>query len=151
MAVDCDDLLVIADVSVSAHPADDVAQSVDLNLVEPDLLHLCLDAGDDFLLLRALARVGNHRSEKPRKVTAVSFCCLFDLFVIETHVHTLHKTICVHLLNLLLTLPHFCLSGQPSVADKLFFSGLDAVGTIPDDPSEIIRIGIPLCREDQNL
>ena len=96
MTVDCNNLLVIADISVSAHPADDVAQSVDLNLVEPDLLHLCLDAGDDFLLLRALARVGNHRPEKPRKVAAVSFCCLFDLFVIETHVHTLHKTICVH-------------------------------------------------------
>ena len=58
MGVDGDDLVALA------HPADDVAQAVDLHLVVAQLLHLGLDAGHDFLLLAALAGVGDHRPQE---------------------------------------------------------------------------------------
>ena len=48
VGVDGDDLVAVA------HPADDVAKAVDLHLVEAQLLHLGLDAGNDLALLAGL-------------------------------------------------------------------------------------------------
>ena len=51
VGVDGDDLVALA------HPADDVAQAVDLDLVKAELLHLGLDAGHDLALLAGLGGV----------------------------------------------------------------------------------------------
>ena len=83
MGVDGDDLLALA------HPADDVAQAVDLHLVEAQLLHFSFDAQDDFLLLAALAGMGDHIPQKPGHIGLVAFGCRFDRFKI--HNFALHQ------------------------------------------------------------
>ena len=50
VGVEGDDARALAD------PPDDVAQTVNADLVEPDLLHLLLDDGDDLLLLGGKGR-----------------------------------------------------------------------------------------------
>src|SRR5699024_4407273 len=67
VGVDGDDLLAVA------HPADDVAQAVDLYLVIAQLLHLGLDAHDHFFLLAALAGVGDHG---PQEAAHIRFIAL---------------------------------------------------------------------------
>ena len=47
-----------------ADPADDVAQAVNANLVEADLLHLLLDDGDDLLLLGGEGRGADQVGEE---------------------------------------------------------------------------------------
>ena len=77
VGVDGDDLLALA------HPADDVAQAVDLHLVIAQLFHFGLDAHDHFLLLAALAGVGDHVPQEPAHVRLVALGGLFDRF--EVH------------------------------------------------------------------
>ena len=77
VGVDGDDLLAVA------HPADDVAEAVHLDLVVAQLLHLGLDAGDDFLFLAALARVRDHRAQKRAHVGLVALGGGFDLFKVH--------------------------------------------------------------------
>ena len=77
VGVDGDDLVALA------HPADDVAQAVDLHLVEAQLLHLGLDAHDDFLLLTALAGVGDHIPQETGHIGLVALCCSLDRFKIH--------------------------------------------------------------------
>ena len=58
VGVDGDDLLAIA------HPADDVAETVDLHLVIAQMLHLSLDAVDDLALFAAFTGVRDHSRRK---------------------------------------------------------------------------------------
>ena len=77
VGVDGNDLLALA------HPADDVAQAVDLDLVIAQLLHLGLDAHDHFLLLAALAGMGDHVPQEPAHVRLIALCRFLDRF--EVH------------------------------------------------------------------
>ena len=77
VGVDGDDFLA------AAHPANDVAQTVDLHLVITQLFHFGLNAHDHFLLLAALARVGDHVPEKPAHVRLIILGGFFDHF--EVH------------------------------------------------------------------
>ena len=77
VGVDGDDLLAVA------HPADDVAEAVDLDLVIAELFHLGLDAGHYFFFLAALARVGDHGAKESAHIGLVSLGGGFDLF--EVH------------------------------------------------------------------
>ena len=58
MAVDGDDLVALA------HPADDVAQLIELNLIIAQRLQLLGDALDDALLLAGLGRNGDHVAQE---------------------------------------------------------------------------------------
>src|SRR5699024_1717974 len=78
VGVDGDDLLAVT------HPADDVAQAVDLYLVEAQLLHLGLNAHDNFLLLTALAGMGDHSPQKAAHIRLVALCCLLDRLKIHS-------------------------------------------------------------------
>ena len=82
MGVEGDDLVAVA------HPADDVAQAVDLHLVIAQLLHLRLDAVDNLLLLTALAGVRDHLSQEPGHVGLIALGRRFDRFKI--HIADLH-------------------------------------------------------------
>ena len=82
VGVDGDDLLALA------HPADDVAQAVDLDLVEAQPLHLGLDAKDHFLLLAALAGMGDHVPQEPGHLRLVPLRRRLDL--LEIHDADLH-------------------------------------------------------------
>ena len=77
VGVEGDDLVALA------HPADDVAQAVYLHRVVAQLLHLGLDAGHHFLLLAALAGVGDHRPQEAGHIGLVALGCLLDLLVIH--------------------------------------------------------------------
>ena len=77
MGVNGDDLIA------GAHPADDVAQAVDLNFVVAQLFHLPLDAGDNFLLLTALAGIGDHFPQEAGHVGLIAFSGGFDLLKIQ--------------------------------------------------------------------
>src|SRR5699024_10361976 len=72
VGVDGDDLLTLA------HPADDVAEAVDLHLVVAQLLHLLGDALDHALLPAALAGNGDHVPQKAGHVRAVALGSLLD-------------------------------------------------------------------------
>ena len=82
VGVEGDDLVAVA------HPADDVAQAVDLHLVIAQLLHLRLDAVDNLLLLTALAGVRDHLSQEPGHVGLIALGRRFDRFKI--HIADLH-------------------------------------------------------------
>ena len=82
VGVEGDDLVAVA------HPADDVAQAVDLHLVVAQLLHLRLDAVDDVLFLAALAGVGDHLPQEPGHVRLIALGRRFDRFKI--HIADLH-------------------------------------------------------------
>ena len=77
VGVDGDDLVALA------HPADDVAQAVHFHLIVAQLLHLGFDAGDHFLLLAALAGVGDHVPQEAGHVGLVAFGGGFDLLKIH--------------------------------------------------------------------
>ena len=77
VGVDGDDLFALA------HPADDVAQAVDLHLVIAQLFHLGLDAHDHFLLLAALAGMRDHVPQEPAHIRLIAPSCFFDRF--EVH------------------------------------------------------------------
>ena len=77
VAVDGDDLVA------SAHEAHHVAEAVDLDLVEAELLHLGLDAGHDVALLAGLAGVGDHGAQERGHVRVVGLCRFLDLVVVE--------------------------------------------------------------------
>ena len=77
VGVEGDDLVALT------HPADDVAQAVHFHRVIAQLLHLGLDAGHHFLLLAALAGVGDHRPQKAGHIGLVALGCLLDLLVIH--------------------------------------------------------------------
>ena len=76
-----------------AHPADDVAEAVDLDGVVAELFHLSLDAGDDFALLAALAGVGDHLAKEANHVHLVALGSLLD--ALEIHNSNLLKSCCV--------------------------------------------------------
>ena len=66
-----------------AHPADDIAERVDLNLVVAEFFHLFLDAHDNALFLAALAGNGDHIAQKTGHIGAVGLCGFFDGFKIH--------------------------------------------------------------------
>ncbi len=81
VAVEGDDLVAVA------HEAHDVAQAVDLDLVEAELLHLVLDDGDDLALLAALAGLGDHGAQEGRHVGTVLLGRVLDLLVVKLFAH----------------------------------------------------------------
>ena len=85
MGVDGDDLVALT------HPADDVAQAVHFHLIVAQLFHLGLDAGDDLLLLAALAGVGDHIPQEAGHIGAVALGGFLDL--LKIHVNALHYPI----------------------------------------------------------
>ena len=85
VGVDSDDLLALA------HPADDVAQSVDLDLVVAQLFHLSLDAHDNALFLTALAGDADHVTEEAAHIGTVALGSFLNEFKI--HVYCLQNII----------------------------------------------------------
>ena len=83
MGVNGDDLLAVA------HPTDDVAELVDLDLVVTELFHLGLDAHDNALFLTALAGDGDHVAKETAHVCTVVLRGFLDCFKI--HEITLHN------------------------------------------------------------
>ena len=77
MGVDGDDLVA------SAHPADDVAELVELDLVIAQLFHLSGDALDDALFLAGLGRDRDHVAEELCHVSPVAFGSLLDSIIIH--------------------------------------------------------------------
>ena len=77
MGVDGDDLVA------SAHPADDVAELIELDLVIAQLFHLGSDALDDALFLAGLGRNCDHVAEELCHVGSVAFGSLFDSIIIH--------------------------------------------------------------------
>ena len=92
---DCVDVGIDSDDLVSvAHPADDVAESVDLDLVIAELFHLGLDAHHDVLLFCAFARMRDHVSEEPAHFRSVFLSGFSYSFIIRNHiVYLRHKII----------------------------------------------------------
>ena len=86
MRVDGDDLFALA------HPADDVAQAVDLYLIKAQLLHLGLDAQNDFLFFTALTGVRDHLPQETGHICLIASGCCLDRFKI--HNRTLHLNCC---------------------------------------------------------
>ena len=83
MGIDSDDLIALA------HPADDIAQSIDFNLVVAQLFHLGFNAHDNALFLAALAGDADHVTEEAAHVGTVAFRSFLDQFKI--HVYSLQK------------------------------------------------------------
>ena len=77
MGVDGDDLVA------SAHPADDVAELIELDLVIAQLFHLGSDALDDALFLAGLGRDRDHVAEELCHVGTVAFGSLLDSIIIH--------------------------------------------------------------------
>ena len=77
VGVDSDDLVA------SAHPADDVAQAVELNFVVAQLLHLCLDALADSALFAGLRGMGNHSTQESGHVSLVCLSGSLDLSEVQ--------------------------------------------------------------------
>ena len=67
VGVDGDDLVAFS------HPADDVAEAVDLDLVVAQLLHLSRDPPDDAFFLAGLGRNGDHVAKETGHVRPVAF------------------------------------------------------------------------------
>ena len=78
MGVDSNDLVAVA------HPADDVAQLVELDLVVAQGLHLFGDALDNALFLAGLGRNGNHVTQELAHSGLVALGSLFDRFKIHS-------------------------------------------------------------------
>ena len=70
----------------TAHPADDIAQAIDLYLVIAKLLHLSLNAHNDFLLPAALAGVGNHSPQEGAHIGLIPLRRCFDRFEIHNKI-----------------------------------------------------------------
>ena len=88
VGVDGDDLLALA------HEAHDVTEAVHLDLVEAQLLHLGLDAGDDLALLAGLAGVRDHGAQERRHVLAVGVSRGLDLVEVQVlHVILLARSL----------------------------------------------------------
>ena len=87
VGVDGDDLVAVA------HEAHDVAKAVDLYLVEAELLHLGLDAGDDLALLAGLGRVADHGAKERCHILAVVLGGLLDEVVIELLSHVCNLSV----------------------------------------------------------
>ena len=85
VGVDGDDLLTIA------HPADDVAKTIDLHLVIAQMLHLGLDAVDDLAFLAAFAGVRDHFPQEAGHVRLIVLGRSLDRFKI--HIITLHDPV----------------------------------------------------------
>ena len=77
VGVDGDDLVA------RAHPADDVAERVELDLIVTELLHLLGDAVGDALFLAALAGDGDHITQEAGHIGAVGLCGFLDGFEIH--------------------------------------------------------------------
>ena len=85
VGVDGDDLLAVT------HPADDVAETVDLHLVIAQMLHLGLDAVDDLALFAAFTGVRDHFPQKAGHVRLIVLGRSLDRFKI--HIITLHDPV----------------------------------------------------------
>ena len=85
VGVDGDDLLAVA------HPADDVAETVDLHLVIAQMLHLSLDAVDDLALFAAFTGVRDHFPQEAGHVRLIILGRSLDRFKI--HIITLHDPV----------------------------------------------------------
>ena len=79
MGIDSDDL-----VSVS-HPADDIAETVNFNLVIVELFHLSLDACYYFAFFSAFARMRDHVSQESADLRSVIFRSFLYSFIIRNH------------------------------------------------------------------
>ena len=66
-----------------------VAEAVDLDLIEAQLLHLGLDAGHDLALLAGLGRVRDHGAQERGHVLAVILGGLLDELEIQILSHCL--------------------------------------------------------------
>ena len=77
VGVDSDDLVA------SAHPADDVAQAVELNFVVAQLLHLSLDALADCALFAGLRGMRNHCTQESGHVSLVCLSGSLDLSEVQ--------------------------------------------------------------------
>ena len=77
MGVDGDDLFALA------HPADDVAQPVDLHPVEGECFHLLPDALYHAALFTAFAGNGDHIPQEAGHIFPVALGRLFDGFKIH--------------------------------------------------------------------
>ena len=77
VGVDSDDLVA------GAHPADDVAQAVELNFVVAQLLHLSLDALADSTLFAGLRGMRNHCAQESGHVSLVCLSGSLDLSEVQ--------------------------------------------------------------------
>ncbi len=77
MAVNGDNLVA------TAHPADDITEAIHFHLVKVELFHLGLDAGDDLLLMAALARMGDHGTQEGSDVWLIGFRGFFDPVIVK--------------------------------------------------------------------
>ena len=77
VGVDGDDLVA------RAHPADDVAEFVELDFIVAQLLHFLGNAVGDALFLAALAGDGDHITQKAGHIGAVGLCGFLDGFEIH--------------------------------------------------------------------
>ena len=78
VGVQSDDLVALA------HPADDVAQLVELDLVIPQSLHLLGDAMHHALLLTGFGRNGDHVPQELDHSGLIALGCFFDGFEIHS-------------------------------------------------------------------
>jgi hypothetical protein len=79
VGVDGDDLVAVS------HPANDVAQAVDFNLVVAQLFHFSGNSLDNFFFVARLGRNCNHVSQKPGHVCFVAFGGCLDRNKINVH------------------------------------------------------------------
>ena len=77
VGIDGDDLVS------AAHPADDVAQTVNFHLVKAQLFHLGLDAVHHILFFAAFAGVGDHFPQEPGHVGLIASGRCLDRFKIH--------------------------------------------------------------------
>ena len=71
------------DLVAGAHPADDVAELVELNLVVAELRQLFGDALDNALFLTGLGRNGDHIAQELCHIGFVALGCLLDCFIVH--------------------------------------------------------------------
>ena len=84
------------DLVARAHPADDVAELVELDLIVAELLHFLGNAVGDALFLAALAGNGDHVAQETGHVRLIALSSLFDRFKIheKTSVHKFRFVYC---------------------------------------------------------
>ena len=84
------------DLVARAHPADDVAELVELDLIVAKLLHFLGNAVGDALFLAALAGNGDHVAQETGHVRLIALSSLFDRFKIheKTSVHKFRFVYC---------------------------------------------------------